>query len=105
MATQASIDVAYWLTSTVESWSGPISIAIFTPDIEYDISLHYINYLRACYPKIEQQVSFHFVYPLNHTLAKSDTLLQHLANHEVRCEEDPKEFIQYLLQIQVKKGT
>jgi hypothetical protein len=39
LATQTSIDRAHWLLKTVETWTGPISVAIFTPDLEFDISV------------------------------------------------------------------
>ena len=46
----------YWLLDTLPHWSGPVSIALFTPDVEYHVSIVYIQYLRKCFPKMEQQV-------------------------------------------------
>lgn len=101
LATQTSIDRVHWLLTTVESWSGPISVAVFTPDLEYDISVRYISYLRTCFPKVMRQVSFHFVYPVAHPMRESEELSALLSGHAVTCEQDPQEFLQFLLQIQV----
>jgi hypothetical protein len=57
LATQTSVDRIFWLLNTTESWSGPISIAIFCPDVEYDVAVTFIAFLTECYPKIRQQVS------------------------------------------------
>ena len=70
-------------------------------DLEYDISMRYINFLRTCYPKVLRQVSFHFVYPISYPMRESEELAALLSGHSVTCEQDPKEYLQFLLQIQV----
>ena len=102
LATHTSIEMLYWLLTTLQSWSGPISVAIFTPDVEYDISVRYIHYLQRCFPKVRQQVSFHFVQPLAHPMKESKKLSALLSGTEVSCEEDPKEFLNLLLSFKVK---
>ncbi len=40
-----------------ENWNGPLSVALFTPDIELDIALRYIVFLRRCFQPIKDQVN------------------------------------------------
>ena len=101
LATQTSIDRAHWLLKTVETWSGPISVAIFTPDLEFDISVRFVNFMRNCHPKVLRQVSFHFVYPVSRPMRESEELVALTAGHAASCDQDPKEFLHFLLQIQV----
>ena len=63
--------------------------------------MRYINFLRTCYPKVLRQVSFHFVYPISYPMRESEELAALLSGHSVTCEQDPKEYLQFLLQIQV----
>ena len=46
VATQASVDKLHWVVDTVATWQGPVSIALFVPDKEFDIAQFYISYLR-----------------------------------------------------------
>lgn len=56
LGAQTSIDRLYWLLETAKTWSGPISIALFVPDIEFHISKIYLSFIRRCYPAIREQV-------------------------------------------------
>jgi hypothetical protein len=40
-----------------EHWSGPLSVSVFTPDMELDIALEYIVFIRQCFQPIRDQVS------------------------------------------------
>ena len=44
-------------------WTGPISVALFVPDVEFTIALVFIEYLRNCFPNVRNRVSFHMIYP------------------------------------------
>ena len=44
-------------------WTGPISVALFVPDVEFTIALVFIEYLRNCFPNVRDRVSFHMIYP------------------------------------------
>ena len=64
-------------------WTGPISVAIFTTQLELDAATIYVNYIRYCYPEIKNQVVFHFLTPIENsdkidvqlmTEAKNETL-------------------------------
>jgi hypothetical protein len=39
LATQSSIDRLDSVLDILDTWSGPISLSVFTPDLEYDISV------------------------------------------------------------------
>ena len=67
--------------------------------------MRYINFLRTCYPKVLRQVSFHFVYPISHPMRESEELAALLSGHSVTCEQDPKEYLQFLMQIQVQAAV
>ena len=95
LAAQTSIDRLHWLLETVDRWSGPISIALFTPDIEYHISTVFLSYLRRCYPKVRDQVSFHFTFPLEHPIKESKKLSEIVG--DMSCD-DPKRVLDFLLQ-------
>ena len=42
---------------TLCRWSGPISVALFLPDVEFSIGLVFIEFLRNCYPAVRDQVN------------------------------------------------
>ena len=56
LGAQSSVDRLHWLVDLVQVWSGPISIALFVPDMDAHISLVYIAYLQSCYKSIQRQV-------------------------------------------------
>ena len=37
LATQTSVDRLHWLPQSAKTWTGPISVAVFVPDQEFDI--------------------------------------------------------------------
>ena len=80
LGAQSSVDRLYELTELVTNWSGPMSIAVFVPDIELGIALRYIQYLRNCHPSIRSQVSFHLIYPADHPGVQEVT--QELVPHQ-----------------------
>jgi len=64
LGAQTSVDRLYWLVELVNQWTGPVSIALFTPDVELGIGLRYIEFLSQCFPGIRDRVSFHMTAPL-----------------------------------------
>lgn len=38
LATQASLDRLHWLPVLTRTWTGPISVAVFVPDLEFQVS-------------------------------------------------------------------
>ena len=63
LASQASVDRLYWLYTLVNHWDGPISIAVFVPDIEYSIAKSLLSFFTRCFPAIAERISFSFIYP------------------------------------------
>jgi len=108
LAAQTSLDRLYSLTETLEQWSGPVSIALFTPDIEYHVANIYIEYLKKCFPAVRNQVSFHYTYPVAHpirnetpekmkTMFPSDLMETIVLESSEGCEMTPKQFADKLL--------
>ena len=59
----------------IENWSGPISIAIFVDDIMgHKIIVQYMKYLQNCFPKFQNQVSAHLVFPSDYQLNRGSNL-------------------------------
>lgn len=63
IGTHASVERMHWLVQMANRWSGPISVALFVPDVEFGIAKAFIEYLRNCYPRVREQVAFHMIYP------------------------------------------
>ena len=66
LATQTSVDRLYWLTQAALYWNAPISVAVFTPDVEYGIARGYLQYLVTCFPFLGEKINVHFTYPKEH---------------------------------------
>ena len=45
LATHCSIENIHWLLNLTQMWTGPLSITIFTPDVEFDVAVHVIDFL------------------------------------------------------------
>ena len=104
MGAQTSVDRLYELVELVKNWSGPMSIAVFVPDIELAVGLRYIQYLRSCNPAIEKQVSFHLIYPVEHQGKTSHPDLHGLDEvvGNMDCKQ-PKQVLKYLLTVRSKE--
>ncbi|XP_059082616.1 beta-1,4-glucuronyltransferase 1-like [Tigriopus californicus] len=100
LGAQTSIDRASWLIEIVKNWSGPVSIALFTPDVEFHISKIYIKYMQRCFPKIKEQVSFHFLFPVDHPVKDSPSLNEIVG--EMSCD-DPKKVLDFLVKTRSKE--
>ena len=92
--TQSSVDRLFWLMETTETWSGPVSVAVFTPDLEFEIGRLYVQFLARCFPRIAKQVAFHFVYPLHRPFNSSAE--QQLTLEGASCDQ-PKQALERLL--------
>jgi hypothetical protein len=53
-----------YLSKVAKTWSGPISLTIFVPDIEFDFATKFIQHLIHCDPWIMEKVSLHLIYPV-----------------------------------------
>lgn len=60
LATQSSLEKLHSITEVTNHWNGPISLAVFAAyEEELNSLLTYILYLRKCYIKVKENVSFH----------------------------------------------
>ena len=64
LSTQTSVDRLHWLPHSAKTWSGPISVAVFVPDQEFDIAQAYISFLRSCFQPVRDNVVFSLVHPM-----------------------------------------
>ena len=79
LGAQTSIDKLHWILQTVTNWSGPVSIALFVPDIEFHISQVYLNFSRRCFPAIKEQVSTSKLPPRNLKLSSMKRMIKNNA--------------------------
>ncbi|XP_064121765.1 uncharacterized protein LOC135226256 [Macrobrachium nipponense] len=84
LATQTSVDRLFWLTQVARYWTSPMSVAVFTPDVEYAIARAYLTYLVTCFPFLGEKVTFHFTYPRDHLPKDMPLVIDHL---EGKCDQ------------------
>jgi len=87
LGVQTSIDRLYQIVELIDGWSGPMSISIFTPDMELAITMKYINLLTSCFPAIRDQASFHLVEPVDHPGVQDSELLNEVQHDQVPCAD------------------
>eukprot|EP00088_Acartia_fossae_P029166 TRINITY_DN29996_c0_g1_i9.p1 TRINITY_DN29996_c0_g1~~TRINITY_DN29996_c0_g1_i9.p1 ORF type:complete len:523 (-),score=67.62 TRINITY_DN29996_c0_g1_i9:482-2050(-) len=97
LGSQTSVDRLHHLVDILSGWTGPLSLAVFVPDIELAIAKRYISFLTKCFPNIDQQVSFHLVEPLDHPGVYIHEALQEFnPTQQLDCGEY-KQFLKQLL--------
>ena len=84
LSTQTSVNYLFWLVEQSNTWDGPISVSVFVPDVDYTIAVLMIKYMRTCFPKIREQVTFHMVFPnvMPPRFAETDILEFDCSRHE-----------------------
>lgn len=60
--TQATPEFLYHLVEIAKYWEGPISIAVYVPNYDLDITMQIMNHICHCYPGM-LKVSMHLFYP------------------------------------------
>jgi hypothetical protein len=63
-ATHATADFINYIAEIVRFWEGPLSIAVFIPDSDADLTIRQLAQLCFCTPEMGR-VSVHFVFPLS----------------------------------------
>lgn len=61
-ATQATPEFLYHITEIARYWDGPISLAVFVPNFDMDITMQIMSHLCSCYSAMSK-VSLHLFYP------------------------------------------
>ncbi|KAF6205241.1 hypothetical protein GE061_019409 [Apolygus lucorum] len=92
LATQTSVEKLDSLVHIANHWSGPISIAVFVVgDDEYAIVREYIKFLRQCFSRVKNQVSFHLAFPSEQVPSSSpppkNISARNCGKHEAVLEE------------------
>lgn len=66
VATQCSANHLHHVVKLWERWSGPISVAVFAPNLEASFATDAILSMQNCWPDMKKRVTFHLVYPTEH---------------------------------------
>ncbi|XP_066976549.1 beta-1,4-glucuronyltransferase 1-like isoform X2 [Macrobrachium rosenbergii] len=93
MATHTTVEHLFWVAS--QGWSGPMSVAVFTPGTDYYVAVTMIHYLRKCFPLVGASASFHIMYPRERPPSSSN---QSAIDEILRCD-DPEGVNKLLLRL------
>ncbi|GAB6020848.1 hypothetical protein CHUAL_003500 [Chamberlinius hualienensis] len=63
LTTHATYELLDNLINLSHHWMGPISVAVYAPNIDFKVAFEYSLWLRHCYRNVADYVTFHFVYP------------------------------------------
>lgn len=63
--TQATPEFMYHIVEIAKNWDGPISLSVYVPDYDLDITMQIMNQLCRCYEGMSK-VSLHLFYTRNH---------------------------------------
>lgn len=66
LVTQCSVNHLHHLAELAQKWNGPISCSVFVPNTDASVASDAISLLKKCYPKIDEHVTFHLVFPSKH---------------------------------------
>lgn len=61
-ATQATPEFLYHIVEIARYWDGPISLSVFVPSYDLDVTIQIMEHLCHCYPGMSK-VSLHLFYP------------------------------------------
>ncbi|CAG5098128.1 Oidioi.mRNA.OKI2018_I69.XSR.g15393.t1.cds [Oikopleura dioica] len=86
VATQCSANHLHHVVKLWERWSGPISVAVFAPNLEASFATDAILSMQKCWPDMKKRVTFHLVYPTEHKadLSESSGSLEYSSCEELR---------------------
>ena len=92
LVTQASLDKLHWLSQLGKTWSGPISLALFVPDIEFDFAAKFLHHLINCDENLWSKLAVHLIYP-------ADKPPKHvrMRNYNFDCSINSENVLQTLL--------
>ncbi|XP_022911266.2 beta-1,4-glucuronyltransferase 1-like [Onthophagus taurus] len=79
------------IETLVDRWDGPISLAVYAPGSDFELSLRSIKYLRNCrHSKIKKFVTFHVFFDWEHFPVKeSKPPIINRYNDEINCNQKP----------------
>ncbi|XP_046748429.1 beta-1,4-glucuronyltransferase 1 isoform X1 [Diprion similis] len=77
IATQSSVEKLYSLVQVAHQWTGPISVAVFTPgDESFLVFQRYLAYLRKCYAPIRERVTFSVAIPKDRPVLEQPQVIE-----------------------------
>ena len=65
LATFTSINQIHWLVWLMQAWSGPLSVAVYTPRRDFFALGAIIRLFDRCIPELQNRVSYHVTYPID----------------------------------------
>ena len=86
IVTQCSVNHLFRIPHLAVRWNGPISVAVFTHDDVFQLTVHTILHLHSCFQNIYNHVTFHLVLPVNRTPMKIENILR-LEEMNVKCSK------------------
>lgn len=85
LATFASVNRLNWLPWLLNSWSGPMSVAVYTPGNDYYALRYIMTYFKECFPAMSQKVAIHVLYPTKQK--PSTSAPKYLDTSELDCSD------------------
>ena len=95
LATQASLDRLDRVAELASCWDGPLSVAVFAPDVEHPLVTAFVAHLRRCSDAVRRRVTFSLLVPANKP-SRALSGASHLAS--LPCDE-PHETLTSLLRL------
>ncbi|KAK3092694.1 hypothetical protein FSP39_005933 [Pinctada imbricata] len=71
-----------------ERWDGPMSVSVFTYDVDAYFTIAAIAYLCVCFEKVRINTQFHIAFPLSHSPRNSD-----VKDLDISCNMKLKDFL------------
>ena len=84
LATQCSANHLHHVVMLTERWSGPISVAVFAPNLDASFATDAILSMHECWPEMKTRVTFHLVYPTEHKADLTNSI-GYIGFDQTRC--------------------
>ncbi|KAJ9601079.1 hypothetical protein L9F63_000814, partial [Diploptera punctata] len=72
LATQSSLERLYSLVEVTDHWKASVSVSVFIGGSDFPLLKSYISYLRHCFPRIRDYVTFHLAFSPDHPPIEDD---------------------------------
>lgn len=91
-----------WLPWLLQSWAGPLSVAVLAPRPDFPALVAAVNYLKKCYPSSMTRVSIHLAYP-NHSVPDFNFIEDKSKNYA--CDDSGEEYGKLLGEYRVSANS
>lgn len=82
LTTHGTYELLDNVVSLSKHWKAPISVAVYAPNHDFQVSLDYSQWLRQCHQTVADYVSFHFVFPEHVALSTIKAFMQNAADSD-----------------------